>query len=219
MVEAEVTTPTEGAPAAPEAPANPPTLLEGATPPATGENAEGSPKGEEQTETDAKPKGAPEKYEFAAPEGMTLDSAILAKFEPLARELDLDQDKANKLVGLYAEHQHELARSQAEAWGQQVASWGEQVKADKAMGGENLPVTLKAATTFMDWLGMPELKSLMALATPENPTGLGIGNHPVLVAAFAKAGKAMAEDVFHTGSSEGKPDISTAQKFYQNMNP
>lgn len=222
MVEAEGTTPAEGtaAPAAPEAaPTNTATLLEGSAAPEAGASAEGSPKGDEQTGTDAKPKGAPEKYEFTAPEGVTLDAAILGKFEPLARELNLDQDQANKLVGIYAEHQAELAKAQAEGWANTVAGWGEQVKADPVLGGENLPGTLKAATTFMDWLKMPELKSLMALATPENPTGLGIGNHPVLVAAFAKAGKAMADDVFHTGHGEGRADTPVGQKFYPGMNP
>jgi len=222
MVEAEVATPADGtaAPAAAEAaPTNTATLLEGSAAPEAGANSEGNSKGEVQTEKDAKPKGAPEKYEFTAPEGVTLDAGILGKFEPVARELNLDQDQANKLVGIYAEHQAELAKAQAEAWGNTVAGWGEQVKADPVLGGENLPSTLKAAITFMDWLKMPELKSLMALATPENPTGLGIGNHPVLVAAFAKAGKAMADDVFHTGNGEGKADVSTAQKFYPSMNP
>ena len=45
-------------------------------------NAEGQ--GEEQTEKDAKP-GAPEKYEFKAPDGMDLDPEAVAAFEPLAR--------------------------------------------------------------------------------------------------------------------------------------
>ncbi|ECV7263739.1 TPA: peptidase, partial [Salmonella enterica subsp. enterica serovar Strathcona] len=44
------------------------------------------------------PPGAPEKYAFTAPEGQELDTSALAQFEPVARELNLTQEQAQKLV-------------------------------------------------------------------------------------------------------------------------
>lgn len=182
------------------------------------EQAEDTTKGEVQTDPkDAKPEGAPEKYEFTPPEGVTLDPAILEKFEPLARELNLSNENANKLIPLAAELLQNQQKVQAEAWSKQIAEWGDVVKADKVLGGENLPGTLKAAGTFMKWLGMPELTALMDIATPENPSGLGLGNHPVLVAAFAKAGKAMAEDGFIPASREASGKKDLAHQMYPEM--
>lgn len=47
------------------------------------------------------PPGAPEKYAFTAPEGQELDTSALAQFEPVARELNLTQEQAQKLVDVY----------------------------------------------------------------------------------------------------------------------
>ena len=80
----------------------------------------------DKAEKDKKP-AAPEKYEFAAPEGQALDANALAVFEPIAKELGLTQEQAQKLVDIYPQ----IQQQQAEAWSKQVADWGEQVKADK----------------------------------------------------------------------------------------
>ncbi len=46
--------------------------------------------------------GAPEKYEFKAPEeGQELDKGALEVFEPIARELNLNNEQAQKLVDVY----------------------------------------------------------------------------------------------------------------------
>lgn len=193
------------------------TLLTAETKPETEQSADTT-KGEEQTDTkDAKPQGAPEKYELTPPEGVTLDPAMLEKFEPLARELNLSNEDANKLLPLATELLQNQQKAQAEAWSKQIADWGEAVKADKVLGGENLPQTLKSAGRFMDWLGMDDLRALLNVASPENPNGLGIGNHPVLVAAFAKAGKAMAEDGFIPASRESSGKKDLAHQMYPEM--
>ncbi|MCV5473515.1 peptidase, partial [Escherichia coli] len=48
-----------------------------------------------------KPEGAPEKYEFQAAEGVELDADALKDFEPVARELNLTNEQAQKLVDAY----------------------------------------------------------------------------------------------------------------------
>jgi hypothetical protein len=47
---------------------------------------------------DDKPEGAPEKYEFELPEGVEVDQAAMDVFEPILKELDLPNDKAQKLA-------------------------------------------------------------------------------------------------------------------------
>lgn len=45
-----------------------------------------------------KPQGAPERYEFTAPEGSELDAAVTDAFAGVAKELNLTQEAAQKVV-------------------------------------------------------------------------------------------------------------------------
>lgn len=65
------------------------------------------------------PPGAPEKYAFTAPEGQELDTSALAQFEPVARELNLTQEQAQKLVDVYPKVLAGVQQQQAESWQKQ----------------------------------------------------------------------------------------------------
>ena len=171
------------------------------------ENAEGQ--GEKQTDDkDAKP-GAPEKYEFKAPDGMDLDAEAVAAFEPLARELNLSQEAAQKLVDIYASRMSAFASAQQEQALQQRQGWEAAVRSDKDLGGQNLESTLNAGKQALAKFGSPELVNLL------NHTGLG--SNPEFVRFCATVGKAMAEDTFHRGGSgSGTPD--PAKKMFPTMN-
>lgn len=173
------------------------------------ENPEGQ--GDKQTDDkDAKP-GAPEKYEFKAPDGMDLDAEAVAAFEPLARELNLSQEAAQKLVDIYASRMSAFASAQQEQALQQRQGWEAAVRSDKDLGGQNLESTLNAGKQALAKFGSPELVNLL------NHTGLG--SNPEFVRFCATVGKAMAEDTFHRGGSGKAPDEGTAKKFYPGMNP
>lgn len=172
------------------------------TPPA---NNGGTPAGNEQdkgTEQPAKdPKAdpgkpavaAPEKYEFKAAEGQELDAEAVKAFEPIAKELNLSNEQAQKLVDVYGSKiMPKLVEQQAAQWQQQIEQWADQVKADKDLGTD---ASIGAAQKAMDKFGSPELKQYL------NETGLG--NHPELVRIFANIGKAMSEDGLVTGNSGG----------------
>ncbi|HBC0624424.1 TPA: peptidase [Serratia marcescens] len=137
----------------------------------------------EKAEKENKP-AAPEKYEFTPPEGQELDANALAVFEPIAKELGLSQEQAQKLVDIYPQ----IQQQQAEVWSKQVADWGEQVKADKEIGGDKFNASVGAAQRALDQFGNPELREYLNAS--------GLGNHPALVRFCAKVGKAMAEDTF-----------------------
>lgn len=171
------------------------------TPPA---NNGGTPAGNEQdkgTEPAKAPKAdlgkpavaAPEKYEFKAAEGQELDAEAVKAFEPIAKELNLSNEQAQKLVDVYGSKiMPKLVEQQAAQWQQQIEQWAEQVKADKDLGTD---ASIGAAQKAMDKFGSPELKQYL------NETGLG--NHPELVRIFANIGKAMSEDGLVTGNSGG----------------
>lgn len=136
---------------------------------------------------------SPEKYEFKTTEGQELDAEAVKAFEPIAKELNLSNEQAQKLVDVYGSKiMPKLVEQQAAQWQQQIEQWAEQVKADKDLGTD---ASIGAAQKAMDKFGSPELKQYL------NETGLG--NHPELVRIFANIGKAMSEDGLVTGNSGG----------------
>lgn len=155
----------------------------------------------DKAEKDKKP-AAPEKYEFAAPEGQELDANALSVFEPIAKELGLTQEQAQKLVDIYPQ----IQQQQAEAWSKQIAEWGEQVKADKEIGGDKFNASVGLAQRALDQFGNPELREYLNAS--------GLGNHPALVRFCTKVGKSMAEDSFVVPNQGGQR--STADILYGN---
>ncbi|HDC4673072.1 peptidase [Enterobacter kobei] len=166
--------------------------------PADGEKPADKPDDKEQ-----KQDGAPEKYEFTAGEGVELDTEALKDFEPVARELNLTNEQAQKLVDAYPKILAGVQQRQAEAWQKQTEGWAETVKADKEIGGDKLTANLSAAQRALEQFGDPELKEYL--------DSTGLGNHPALVKAFIKVGKAMSEDKVVTGGHEsGGSDLISA---------
>ncbi|EDT1794292.1 peptidase [Salmonella enterica subsp. enterica] len=144
-----------------------------------------------------KQEGAPEKYEFKPAEGQELDAAALEQFEPIARELNLTNEQAQKMVDLYGSKIMPMVQQQqVEAWQKTTEQWAADVKADKEIGGDKLTSNLSAAQRALAQFGTPELKEYLE--------GTGLGNHPELVKAFVKVGKAMSEDGMVTGKESGQ---------------
>ena len=196
--------PAASEPAAPagdtSTPASEPAQQEGDKPADEGADQKdkaGKPDGEKTgKEEEQKPEGAPEKYEFKAGEGIELDSAAMADFEPVARELNLTNEQAQKLVDVYPKILAGVQQRQVEAWQKQTEGWAESVKADKEFGGDKLIANLGAAQRALDQFGNPELREYLE--------STGLGNHPELVKTFIKVGKAMSEDGVITGKESGQ---------------
>lgn len=160
--------------------------------PADGEKTADKPDDKEQ-----KQEGAPEKYEFKPAEGQELDTAALEQFEPIARELNLTNEQAQKMVDLYGTKIMPMVqKQQAESWQKTTEQWAADVKADKEIGGDKLTSNLSAAQRALAQFGTPVLKEYLE--------GTGLGNHPELVKAFVKVGKAMSEDGMVTGKESGQ---------------
>lgn len=167
---------------------------------------DGEAKTDEGKKDEAK-QGAPEKYEFKAIEGVTLDNAVVDQFSEVARELNLPQEAAQKILDKMAPA---IAGRQAESLTALKADWLEQAKTDKEYGGakfdENLAMVAKARDAF----AQPALRELL------DKTGLG--NHPEVIRWFYKAGKAISEDKMVTNdNSNAETPRDTASVLFPNM--
>lgn len=168
----------------------------------------------EQPKTEQVPKGAPESYEpFTAPEGWEIDQALLADFSPTLKELNLTQEQAQKVIDFAPK----LVEQTAQATTTKVLDelgmtgrqgWVDAVKSDKEFGGDKLPENLAVAKKAMDAFASPELRALLIKS--------GMGNHPEMVRAFYRAGKAISADNYVAG---GKTRTSTPFYDKSNMNP
>jgi hypothetical protein len=156
-----------------------------------------------------KPTGAPENYEdFKAPEGAALDAEVATEFKGLAKELNLSQDAAQKVADLGGKLAQKWAGQQTEAIQKAQAEWINGTKTDKEIGGDQLPANLAVAKKALDTFGTPELRTLL------NESGLG--NHPEIIRAFYRAGKAISEDRVLTGGAT-QPVKTPAKTLFPNQ--
>jgi hypothetical protein len=162
------------------------TAAEGAKP--AGEGADG-----DAGKAEDKP-GAPEKYEFKAPEGKEYDPETLTRFSDVARKHNLTQESAQSLLDDLAPM---VAERQAQVLDSLRTEWAESSQADKEFGGAAIKENLAVAKQAMEKFGTPELRTLL------NESGLG--NHPEVIRFMFRAGKAISEDKFVPPSVGGLP--------------
>ena len=146
--------------------------------------------GTKPAEPPAKLEGAPEKYEFKAPEGQTYDPQILSAFEAAAKDSNLSQAAAQKLLDTMSP---QIAHRQLD---QAIAirkGWVEQSRTDTEFGGVNLESNLAIAKKGYDKFASPALKTLL--------DSTGLGSHPDVIRMFVNIGKAISEDTFVGGSA------------------
>jgi hypothetical protein len=160
---------------------------------------------ESQQAEPAKVIAAPEKYTFTAPEGTEYDSGVLDAFSAAAKEANLSQDAAQKLIETMAPA---IAARQADQIQAVHKAWLDASTADKEFGGEKLAENLGVARKALDNFGSPELRALL--------DNTGLGNHPEVLRFMFRAGKAISEDKFVTGAA--RTGSSDAKSLYPNSN-
>ena len=148
----------------------------------------------ETSEKETQKEGAPDKYEFNAkvadaPE--ELDPEVLTAFGDVAKELDLPQEAAQKVLDKVAPV---MQARQAKAVEDAKTEWANDSKSDQEFGGESLEANLEIAKTSLNKFGTDALKSLLSES--------GLGNHPEVIRFMYRAGKAISEDSY-VGNSEG----------------
>lgn len=143
------------------------------------------------SEAAEKPQEAPEKYEFKPPEGKQFDSELITQFSEVAKELNLSQDAAQKMLDKMAPAMEQRQAQQIQALKQ---GWAEAAMADKEFGGDKIAENLSVAKKALDQFGTSELRTLLEES--------GLGNHPEVIRFMFKAGKAISEDKY-VGPSQG----------------
>lgn len=151
----------------------------------------------------AKAEGAPEKYEFA--NANQYDAKVLEAFSESAKEANLTQDAAQKLLDKVAPALAARTDEQVKAVHQQ---WIEETKADKELGGEKLNENLGIAKKALDQFGTPELKTFLETT--------GLGNNRDVIRFMYRVGKAISEDGFVSGNPSGKSTVNPASVLYDN---
>lgn len=154
--------------------------------------------------------GPPEAYELSLPEGIELDADLLNEATPVFKELGLSNDAANKLAPLAMKVQERFVAQQSNDYALLRADWAKQVQSDPEIGGKNLSATMHSVARALDWaVGPAESTNDKGEKVAEpfrqllNETGLG--NHPVMVRAFAKIGAALGEDDKFVRENIGSP--------------
>ena len=148
----------------------------------------------ETSDQEPKKEGAPEKYEFnskVADAPDELDPEVLTAFGEVAKELDLPQEAAQKVLDKVAPV---MQARQAAVVEQVKLDWANESQADKEFGGESLNDNLEIAKSSLNAFGTDALKSLLQES--------GLGNHPEVIRFMYRAGKAISEDSY-VGNSDG----------------
>ncbi len=161
----------------------------------------------ETSETEAS-EGAPEKYEFntqVADAPDELDPEVLTAFGDVAKELNLPQEAAQKVLDKVAPV---IQARQAKAIDQTKVEWANQSKSDQEFGGESLTDNLDVAKASLDTFGTDALKSLLQET--------GLGNHPEVIRFMYRAGKAISEDSY-VGNSEGAAGKSNVPRDFNGI--
>jgi len=150
---------------------------------------------------------APEQYEaFKVPEGLEIDSAAIENFGAIAKELNLSQDQAQKVIDKMAPAMHQRSQEMMTKFREE---WTAAVSSDKEYGGADLNANLGIARKALDTFGTPALTELL------NQTGLG--SHPEVVRVFYRAGKAISEDRFVSGNQPTSSERDPAKRLFPNQ--
>lgn len=177
---------------------------------------EPEPKAEERTatpdakasgETETKPDGPPDRYEFQAPEGQSYTPSVIDAYSEVAKEIGLSQESAQKVLdrvspAMAAAQQAQLAAA--------FKQWEADARADQEFGGDKFDANLGIANKALDELGTPELRGLLKES--------GLGSHPEVLRFFYRAGKAISEDTRTVTGGQRAAAVAPAKRMFPNMN-
>ena len=187
--------------------------------PASGEKAqekaegEGAPQdllGEEPQEADesAKVLGAPQegyKFEPAPDANVHLGEEAYQQFGEIAKELNLSQEAAQKIVnGMEPLLQRTVQRHRE--------NWIAASRQDKEFGGANFETNIKAINRAYMATTTPELRAVLSAS--------GLVNHPEVLRHFYGLSKTLSDGRFVTSQgAQERADRSDPRNFYKGMNP
>lgn len=147
---------------------------------------------------------APEKYEdFKIPEGITVDEAALTEFGTLAKELDLPQESAQKLVDYQVKFMQAQQAKLDEYAANEAKAWKEET--NKAFTKEEIADAVKGFKSAPQ-----EVQNMLAAC--------GFDNNKSFVEFFMHVGRSIKEDKFETGKPSGGSAKTAASVLYPELN-
>lgn len=154
---------------------------------------------------------APEKYEFKLPEGKTINKEELDAFSGLAKELNMSQEKAQKLVEWELSRIDNAVSKNEEAimnnYKQiQQEEYNKSVEHFTKEGNGDLKEGMKYVAAFKN--------KFLDSDTKEYLKTTGQVNNFQLLKLFDKLGRMVSEDNFVDGKNNTKPTISDGELFY-----
>ena len=162
-------------------------------------------------------KVVPEKYEIKFGD-KEADPAILEAFTPIAKDLGLTNEQAQKLATFHNDQVQALLTSQtqvqSEAWANVQKQWVSDARADKEYGhlagGKTFDENMSMVAKAMQQFGTPALNKALVDS--------GMGNHPEIARMMFRVGKAISEDSIRVGNvgNSGAP-VPLANKLFPTM--
>lgn len=168
-----------------------------------GTDSQGDDKGQQDGKGDEKPV---EYTDFTLPEGFHVEEGLMGEFKEVAKELNLSQENAQKLVDL----QTKFTLAQAKNWETVKSDWVKAAKSDGEIGGGKWDENVATARQAIDQFGSDELKAAL--------DSTGVGNHPEFIRFAFRVGKALKEDGMLSGSNRGESPRDPAKILFPNMN-
>lgn len=144
---------------------------------------------------------APESYSF---DNVDVSQEILDEYSIIAKELNMPQEEATKMLSSLAPKFKEVQAKEIESM---KNAWIESTKNDKELGGDGLNENLSIAKKALNNFGNEGLNNLL------NETGLG--NHPEVIRFFHNVGKAISEDGYVSGKTTNQQK-TLAERMYGN---
>jgi len=152
----------------------------------------------------AVPEGAPEKYtDFKLPEGVELDKEMLDEAKTfMAKDLNLTQEKAQKLVDFHVKALQGMAEAPYQLWADTQREWQAEVNKDPELGGINLPQVKTKISKLLDAYGDPKVREALSFT--------GAGNNPAIIRTLYKIANVLTEGRFIPGNLSGPAGERTA---------
>lgn len=138
---------------------------------------------------------------FKVPDAFKLEGQDLTDFKSFAKEQDLTQEQAQKVLDFAGPKIKAMIEQPYKAWNELQTKWQEEVKVDREIGGTKYEQSVKeAGNVFMPSESNPFVKSdAEANALREALNATGAGNNPAIVRLFVKMGRLLAEPGHFTG--------------------
>lgn len=161
------------------------------------------------------PLGAPEKYEYTVPEGVTVPDGA----NELFKGMNLSNDQAQKFVDFYLAQAGKLSEAANESASAIRTSWQAQVKADPDIG-PRLPAVKQTIAAALDVIGDAKLAADFRTAMDFT----GAGDNPAFVKTLYKLAQMVTEPRRHVAGggpvpvkAPGQGPPSAAKALYPNL--